>query len=205
MKTIFKIITSISLVLILISCENDDDSNPISPNKSYTITFWTDATTVGDISVWVDDVYKGEITRRYTSQPSCNSDGCVSITYSSPTTIRYRAESTNGTKWNNTINVTNQCFTYRLYSTSNVTKCNLMFWSNFSGPPIDVYIEDAYVGTIDKYYSTGEPDCFANGCVTVSYDSPRVISYKAIERQTGDYWNSTISVTSGCNKLLLRE
>jgi hypothetical protein len=76
-----------------------------------------------------------------------------------------------------------------------------MFWSNFQGSPISVYIGGNYAGQITNYYSSSTPSCGASGCVTKTYSGPTSLSYTA-EDDTHD-WSGTLSVTAGCNKMCL--
>ncbi|WP_276135159.1 hypothetical protein [Polluticoccus soli] len=75
-----------------------------------------------------------------------------------------------------------------------------MFWSNFQGSPISVYINGSYAGQITQYYSSS-PSCGATGCVTKQYSSTTTLSYTAEDDDHS--WDGTLSVTSGCNKMCL--
>ncbi len=44
-----------------------------------------------------------------------------------------------------------------------------MFWSNFDGPPIDIYIDGRKYGSITGFY-TEAPECGTSGCVTVTLE-----------------------------------
>ena len=86
------------------------------------------------------------------------------------------------------------------------TKGKTMFWSNFDGPPIDVFVDGSFNGTITTFYSE-TPDCESNGCVTItlplgSYD------FYAAEQSNGNNqprdWEGTFSVkANSCGTILL--
>ena len=87
-----------------------------------------------------------------------------------------------------------------------ITDGKTMFWSNFDGPPIDVFVDGTYYDTITSFY-TDTPDCESNGCVTItlplgSYD------FYAAEQSSGVSeprdWEGTFSVkANSCGTLLL--
>ncbi len=82
----------------------------------------------------------------------------------------------------------------------------MMFWSDFDGPPIDVYIDNNFSGTIDQYFNK-TPDCGSDGCVTVTLD-PGSYSFHAEEHpgpgSTGQTWDKTVTiVANSCGALEL--
>jgi len=71
------------------------------------------------------------------------------------------------------------------------------FWSNFDGPPIDIFIDNIHYGTIELFYPDN-PGCEAEGCVTVTlpvgdYDFEAIEQYN--NSGTPSEWNGTISIT----------
>lgn len=78
------------------------------------------------------------------------------------------------------------------------------FWSNFDGPPIDIYIDNAKYGTIKTFYQSN-PGCNAQGCVTVELD-PGTYDFSAIEQTnstiTPRSWDGSITIrSSACGTL----
>ena len=67
-----------------------------------------------------------------------------------------------------------------LLADDNVVDGKVMFWSNFDGPPIDVYIDGESKGTITEFFSE-EPLCDAQGCVTVTL-APGTYTFYAEEQ-----------------------
>lgn len=75
---------------------------------SYTVTFWSNFSG-SPISVYIGGSYAGSITKYFSSStPSCGETGCVSKTYSSPTTISYTAEDDDH-NWSGSVSVTAAC------------------------------------------------------------------------------------------------
>lgn len=72
----------------------------------------------------------------------------------------------------------------------------LTFWSNFDGPPIDIYIDNVMYGTITQYYKTS-PGCEADGSVTVTL-IPGTYNFFAVEKpndgSTPRSWDGTKTV-----------
>jgi hypothetical protein len=78
------------------------------------------------------------------------------------------------------------------------------FWSNFDGPPIDIFVDNIHYGTIDLFYPDN-PGCEAEGCVTVTLPAGDY-EFKAIEQfnssGTPSEWNGTISIKANtCSTL----
>jgi serine/threonine protein kinase len=65
--------------------------------------FWFDADETGNwsgnVSIYVNGSYVGEINNWYNDNPGCNASGCVTVT-KSPGTYRWSARSENGIEWN---------------------------------------------------------------------------------------------------------
>ena len=75
------------------------------------------------------------------------------------------------------------------------TDGKMMFWSNFDGPPIDVYVSGDFSGTITTYFSE-PPDCETSGCVTVTL-VPGTYQFYAEEQTqggTGKTWSGSITI-----------
>jgi hypothetical protein len=86
------------------------------------------------------------------------------------------------------------------------TDGQMMFWSDFDGAPIDVYVDSKYQGTIEQFFAA-TPDCGSDGCVTVNLP-PDTYSFHAEEQQgpgsSGQTWNGNITVRiNSCGALNL--
>ncbi len=122
-----------------IACEEDDDDEAtpvIEGCTDYTATnydsdatvddgsceyegeaiFWTDWDYgVGNISVYVEGSYVGQITGYWEEEPDCGADYSVTITRE-PGTYDFTAEAEDGTSWDHFVNIDkNECSTMRLY------------------------------------------------------------------------------------------
>ena len=53
-----------------------------------------------------------------------------------------------------------------LLESENLEEGIFTFWSNFDGPPIDIFVDNTYYGSINTFYSSN-PGCEADGCVTL--------------------------------------
>lgn len=81
---------------------------------------------------------------------------------------------------------------------------SFMFWSNFDGPPIDIYVEGQFKGTITTFYEES-PACDASGCVTFDLE-PGTYSFEATEQSNNNNtpreWNGSINIrANACTKL----
>ncbi len=81
---------------------------------------------------------------------------------------------------------------------------SFMFWSNFDGPPIDIYVEGSKSGTITTFYEEA-PACEASGCVTFDIE-PGSYTFEAIEQSNNNNnpreWSGTITIrANACSKL----
>ena len=88
----------------------------------------------------------------------------------------------------------------------NETDGQIMFWSDFDGAPIDVYVSNNFVGTIGQFF-TSTPTCGANGAVTVTM-APDTYQYHAEEENgpgsTGKTWDGTVTIRpNSCGALNL--
>ena len=82
----------------------------------------------------------------------------------------------------------------------------IMFWSNFDGPPIDVFVDGTFYGTITSFFPE-VPDCESNGCVTITLPSGSYDFY-AVEKSDGankqSDWEDFFSIKSNfCGTILL--
>ena len=82
----------------------------------------------------------------------------------------------------------------------------MMFWSDFDGAPIDVYIDNDLKGTISQFFNA-TPQCGSDGCVTVTLP-PDTYSFHAEEESgpgsTGHTWNGSITIReNSCGALNL--
>ena len=85
-----------------------------------------------------------------------------------------------------------------------VEEGQFMIWSNFDGPPIDIFIDGKIYGTISQFYLT-KPSCGSDGCVTITL-SPGVYNFMAVEQSNngtpGNEWEGTINVEPNICKTL---
>jgi len=91
-----------------------------------------------------------------------------------------------------------------LLDEENNEKGKFTFWSNFDGPPIDIWVDNDFYGSISKFYSSN-PNCEAEGCVTVTLP-PGVYNFDAIEQPNNSgsqrEWDGTIEVKANvCSTL----
>lgn len=182
-------------------------------------TFWTSQSTGwSSIDVYIGGSFAGTITGYYTSVPSCGSGNNVTITRN-PGTYSYTAKSNKGDTWSGTVNIAaNGCSTIRLDfsttgggttgggttgggSTDNTSK--VLFWTNQTQyGQIDIYVNNAFKGTITNSYSSA-PNCGAAGCVTVAV-SGNNNTWEAKSRIGNYRWTGSYSLQAGCNTLLLK-
>ena len=82
----------------------------------------------------------------------------------------------------------------------------IVFWSDFEGPPIDVYVNDSFKGTITAVGSSA-PNCESNGNVTMDVGNHNSIILYAEEQQTGRVWESAITIPQNteCYRFRLHE
>lgn len=78
------------------------------------------------------------------------------------------------------------------------------FWSNFDGPPIDVFVENNFYGTISSFYGSN-PGCDAVGCVTVLLPTG-IYSWNAVEQPNNSgsqkEWDGTLEIKpNSCGSL----
>ena len=75
------------------------------------LIFWTSNRSYGPIEIFVDNVYKGEITSSYSSRPDCASPGCVTVLIRG--TEWFRAQTKDGKhkwqSWQHTALTANAC------------------------------------------------------------------------------------------------
>lgn len=57
----------------------------------------------------------------------------------------------------------------------------VVFWSDFYGPNIDVYIDGSYEDYISVYYESGSPECYESGNVTVTLPEGMFYNWDAEE------------------------
>lgn len=84
---------------------------------------------------------------------------------------------------------------------------NLIFWSDFKGNPIKIYIHDQYIGMVNNYINGNiTPDCNTEGFVTVSLPGGIYSFIAKQEGISGLAWGGFISIKNGqCNHMLLRK
>lgn len=97
------------------SCD-EDDYDPDYPDPSpstYTLTVWSNFSG-SPISVYINGIYRGEITRYYSSSPGCEASGCVTVYFS--TSGSYTLTASDGDhNWNASGYVSNSCTTMNLH------------------------------------------------------------------------------------------
>ncbi len=89
------------------SSGSSSGSSSSGGSSTYTLTFWSDFHG-SPINVYISGSYAGTITEIYSSAPSCGASGCVTQTYSAPTSVSYTAEDGDYT-WNGTATVSGAC------------------------------------------------------------------------------------------------
>ncbi len=136
------------------SCEYEGCTDPeaINYNSQATVDdgsceyegegiFWTDWDYgVGNISVYVEGSYQGQITGYYSSStPDCGASSCVTITRE-PGTYSFYAEADDGTYWSHYITIyKNDCSTMRLYVSKGVAKAESVEHSDvYYGKPTPI-------------------------------------------------------------------
>lgn len=81
----------------------------------------------------------------------------------------------------------------------------IVFWSDFQGPPIDVNINGTYRGTITAIGNSA-PDCGSSGNVTIDVGNANSIMLYAEEQQTGRTWETSITISdASCTTFRLYE
>jgi hypothetical protein len=103
-------------VTLLLSCSKEEDPpSPIStPTTSYyTLTVWSNFSGA-PITVYINGVYRGQITSYYTSSPSCNASGCVSMDFTTSGSFTYSANDGTHT-WSGSSTVSSSCNTLNLH------------------------------------------------------------------------------------------
>jgi len=95
-----------------------------------------------------------------------------------------------------------------LLEDDDITSGKTMFWSNFDGPPIDVFVDGAYYGTITSFYSE-TPSCESTGCVTISLPTGSYEFYAAEQSngtsQPRDWEGPFIVKTNFCGTISLTQ
>lgn len=81
--------TAIILSMLLLVCVEVKNATalakpPVTKHKTNKhfgspVLFWTNNKSYGPIEVFVNNVYKGDITESYQSTPECASQGCVTV------------------------------------------------------------------------------------------------------------------------------
>jgi hypothetical protein len=83
-----------------------------------------------------------------------------------------------------------------LLESENLEEGMFTFWSNFDGPPIDIFVDNTYYGSINTFYPSN-PGCDADGCVTVLL-GPGTYNFEAVEQSgnmgTPKEWDGTIEI-----------
>jgi len=94
--------------------------------------------------------------------------------------------------------------TYSKSVTVKSTKGEIVFCSDFSGPPINVYFSSSYSGQITAV-ETGFPECGQTGCVTVSDLAPGTYNFYADETSSPNrHWSGSVDIEADkCSKMNL--
>jgi hypothetical protein len=77
-KSIIQLFSILLLVVILVSFKKMDNK-PGRKSDPAPLLFWTSNSNYGPIEIFVDDVYKGDITMSYNGTPQCAAAGCVTV------------------------------------------------------------------------------------------------------------------------------
>ncbi|NBP74893.1 MAG: hypothetical protein EBR35_02705 [Flavobacteriales bacterium] len=97
--------TSILTVILFSSCKK---------TKYGDATFWQQTGSGYDLTVVNIDGVTSNITSEYPSAPSCGSSGCAVFNHLETGTYNYTASDGTAT-WSGTVDITEDCSTYRLY------------------------------------------------------------------------------------------
>ena len=94
--------------------------------------------------------------------------------------------------------------TYSRTVTVEETKGEVIFSSDFSGPPINVYFSGSYAGQITAI-ETSYPDCGESGSVTKSNLNPETYSFTADETDSPyRHWSGSVQIEANtCFKMNL--
>jgi hypothetical protein len=171
------------------------------------IMFWI-ATDLGTISVNCNGSTQ-TITMYYSSgAPDCGTNGCANFTNLIPGTYSYTATSA-ATNWNGSITVNaGGCTRVQLTGSGGggggggSNKGQAMFWlsSDPACGTITVYCNGTS-GNITNYYSSGIPNCGANGCATFDLN-PGTYHYTA--ECSGHSWDGYVTVyANDCSTMKL--
>ncbi|MFH2096400.1 MAG: hypothetical protein ABIJ16_11890 [Bacteroidota bacterium] len=169
----------------------------------------------GKVSVYVDEIFQGELDGYYTEFPACDDTTGYVISYiENYGNYVMRAESDSGTVWEGNIYIPrNRCVQVELWCDGYIngnayqpdeTKGELMVWtgSDFGGT-ISVQIDGVDEGFVSLIYDS-IPYCGAEGCVTKCNLIPGTY---LIHAECGQFiWgNYTIQVFGGrCSKFELK-
>lgn len=122
MKQLKFFLATCILLLSVSACTKDDNNDLTGSNNNngnsnnntstYNLTVWSDFSGA-PISVYINSDYEGSITQYYSSNPGCNSSGCVNVTFVS--TGKYSYSASDGThKWSGTGTISGSCNTLNL-------------------------------------------------------------------------------------------
>ena len=132
----------------------------------------------------------------------------TSSTEENPNSITYDTDGTFDVTLTVTNSVGNNSTTISNYITVEPSEYNILFWSNFDGPNMQVFcsdnqsdVTDHLVGRIESYYDE-EPVCGASGCVTVTRTEPGTIYY-FVSDGTNTPWSGSITFNNSCTAKLL--
>jgi PKD repeat protein len=84
-----------------------------------------------------------------------------------------------------------------IYIAPQPTTGNVAFFLDFNSSSVEVTVNGTYRGLITKYYTSGTPDCFGDGTVTVTLPQG---AYTYTAKQTslfGSSWSGIVNVVNG--------
>jgi hypothetical protein len=102
------------------TCPETPGDDPYGCPKEGSFVFWFDSDEIGNwdgnVSIYIDGDYAGEIDEWYSDNPGCGSNGCVTVTRT-PGYYSWSARSSNGSEWEGgTIEISaNGCGDQQLY------------------------------------------------------------------------------------------
>jgi serine/threonine protein kinase len=102
------------------TCPETPGDDPYGCPKEGSFVFWFDSDEIGNwdgnVSIYIDGDYAGQIDEWYSNNPGCGSNGCVTITRT-PGYYSWSAQSENGSEWEGgTIEISaNECGDQQLY------------------------------------------------------------------------------------------
>jgi hypothetical protein len=89
-------------------------------------------------------------------------------------------------------------------TTGGSTSKTITFWSDFSGPPIEITVNGTYRGSITQYYQD-PPNCFTSGCVSVTFNSSSSVNITWAANDGNRTWSGSETLVSACTTMNLTD